>query len=88
MIKKIVNSFYLIFFFIFIFIVLDYYLSEKNIIKINKSRSIYPNKLISDKLKNLPILKNDTNNIISYSSNVDDFKNKKKFKFFDLLKNK
>ena len=37
----------------------------------------------------LPILKNDTDNIISYSSDIDDFKkNKKIFKFFELLKKK
>jgi hypothetical protein len=89
MIKKIVNSFYLVIFFICIFVVLSYYFSEKNIININKSRSVYPNKIMNEKLKNLPILKNDTDNIISYSSDIDDFKkNKKIFKFFELLKKK
>ena len=89
MIKKIVNSFYLVIFFICIFVVLSYYFSEKNIININKSRSVYPNKIMNEKLKNLPILKNDTDNIISYSNDIDDFKkNKKIFKFFELLKKK
>ena len=87
MLKKILNTLYLIIFFISTFVVFNYYFSEKNVIHINKSRSIYPNELIINKIKSLPVLKNDTNNIISYSNNVDEFKKKKKkYRFFELLK--
>ena len=35
---------------------------------------------------NLPIIKNDTKDIIEYTDGVENFKNnKKKYKFYDLL---
>ena len=56
--------------------------SEKNIIHINKSRSAYSKNYYID----LPLLKNDTNNIIEYVEYQKD-QNKKKYHFWKLLKN-
>ena len=68
------------------FLITAFYFSEKNIIATNKSRSSYSFKLKFD-LKNLPLLKNDTNDIIEYSEDVEIFKkNKKNYIFWDLLK--
>ena len=54
MFKRIINIFFLISFFVFLFLVTKYYFSEKNLIITNKSRSSYA--LILDKYENnLPI---------------------------------
>ena len=84
MIKKILNIFFLIFIFTFIFLILKYYLSEKNIIFTNKSRSSYSVKINED-INNLPVLKNDTNNIIFYKDDLEKFKNKRKKRFWEKL---
>jgi len=84
MYKKIKNIFFLIFFFSFIFLVTKYYFSEQNKILTNKSRSSYL--VVSGNEKNnLPVLKNDTNNIIVYINDLEDFKNKRKKRFWEKL---
>ena len=84
MFKKITNIFFLIFFFIFIFLVTKYYFSEQNLVLINKSRSLYSLTLnkYGDKL---PLLKNDTNDIIIYINDLEEFKNKRKKRFWEKL---
>ena len=84
MIKKILNIFFLIFIFTFIFLIVKYYLSEKNIIFTNKSRSSYSVK-INENINNLPVLKNDTDNIIFYNDDLEKFKNKRKKRFWEKL---
>ena len=88
MFKKIANIFFLISFFIFIFLVTKYYFSEQNFIFINKSRSLYS--LTLNKYEdNLPLLKNDTNNIIIYINDLEEFKNKRKKRIWEeLISNK
>ena len=87
MFKKIRKIFYISSFFIFVILIGIFYFSEQNIILTNKSRSLY-----SDQLKNnaqdLILLKNNTENIIEYKDDVEIYKkNKKKYKFWNLLKN-
>ena len=48
---------------------------------INKSRSSYS---LKDK-NNLPLLRNDTSNIIIYKSDLDDFKKNRKKRFWEKL---
>ena len=81
MLKKIKNISFLFTSLIFIFLTTSYYLSYKNIIHINKSRSSYS---LKDK-NNLPLLKNDTSNIIIYKTDLDDFKKKRKKRFWERL---
>ena len=81
MIQKIKNIFFLVSCFIFIFLITKYYLSDQNIIYINKSRSSYT--LVTD--KNLPVLINDTNNIIIYKNDLEEFKKKRKKRFWEKL---
>ena len=84
MFKKTINIFFLISFFIFIFLVTKYYFSEQNLIFTNKSRSLYS--LTLNKYEdNLPLLKNDTNNIIIYINDLEEFKNKRKKRFWEKL---
>ena len=80
---KIKNISFLIIFLTFFFLVTKYYFSEQNIIFTNKARSSYS--LSLDKKNNLPILKNDTNNIIVYKTDLEEFKKKKKKRLWEKL---
>ena len=50
----------------------------------NKSRTSYSLSVINDN-KNLPILKNDTNNIIVYKNDLDEFNKKRKKRIWENL---
>ena len=72
-------------FFIFVFLTTNFYFSDQNIKLTNKSRSIYPSEL-ENATQNLPLLKNDTHNIIEYKADVEIYKKqKKKYTFWDLI---
>ena len=85
MLKEIKYLIFIIIISLFIFFTGKYYFSDENI---KKSYRSYKN--IDEKIKiyskNLPILKNDTNNIIEYVKQSDK-KKKKKFNFWKLLEN-
>ena len=85
MLKEIKYVVYLLTIFFSIFIVIKFYLSENNIKRSNMVILQYQNEL-DKKFNNLPIIKNDTNNIILYTNEIEEFKNKKQRKFWDLLK--
>ena len=84
MISKIKKTSFILFFFIFVFLVSKYYFSEQNIVFTNKSRSSY-NLTLNLNNKNLPILKNDTKNIIVYKNDLEEFKKKRKKRFWEKL---
>ena len=84
MIQKIKNTSFLLLFFAFVFLISEYYFSEQNVIFTNKSRSSY-NLLLNKKNKNLPILENDTKNIIIYKNDLEEFKKKRKKRFWEKL---
>ena len=85
MFKKVINLFFLLLFFFFTILTITFYFSDENIRKTNKFRSLYSvnlNKVIN----NLPLLKNDTSDIIQYKNDVEIYKkNKKNYIFWDLL---
>ena len=86
MFNKIKIIFYLLSFFTFIFLVLNFYFSDLNTKKTNKNRSTSLNRLVSD-IQKLPLLKNDTEDIIEYKDDIENNKKKKeKYKFWDLVK--
>ena len=85
MLKEIKYVVYLLTIFFSIFFVIKFYLSENNIKLTNKVMLQYQNEL-DEKFNNLPIIKDDTNDIIEYTNEVEEFKNKKQRKFWDLLK--
>ena len=68
-------------FIIFTFLTINYYFSEANKIHINKSRSTYTLTLYN----NIPLLKNDTNNIIVYKNDLEEFKKKRKKRSWEKL---
>ena len=85
MLKEIKYVFYLLTIFFSIFFVIKFYLSENNIKLSNKVMLQYQNEL-DKKFNNLPIIKDDTNDIIEYTNEIEEFKNKKQRKFWELLK--
>ncbi len=84
MYKKIKDIFFLVIFFSFIFLITRHYFSEKNIIFTNKSRSSYLMTL-NNRENNLPVLKNDTDNIIVYINDLENYKKKRKIRFWEKL---
>ena len=83
MIKEIKYLMYILIIFFFIFFTTRHYCSEKNILKHNRKMNNVDNNLILND-ENIPVLKNDTNNIIEYVNNNQN-ENKKKYKFWELL---
>ena len=84
MIFKIKNIFFLITFLIFSLLIVKKYFSTKNIVFTNKSRSSYA---LNNNLINLPILKNDTKNIIIYKNELEIFNLKRKKRLWEKLIN-
>ena len=70
---------YLLTIFFSIFFVIKFYLSENNIKRSNKVLLQYQNEL-DKKFDNLPIIKDDTNDIIEYTNEIEEFKNRKQRK--------
>ena len=85
MLKEIKYVVYLLTIFFSIFFVIKFYLSENNIKRSNKV-ILQHQKELDKKFNNLPIIKDDTNDIIEYTNEIEEFKNKKQRKFWDLLK--
>ena len=83
MLKEIKYTIFLIVIFIFIFFATKYYFSDEN-----KKNSFRLLNTIDQKInlysQNLPVLKNDTQNIIEYSKNTKN-KKKKKYYFWELF---
>ena len=88
MLTKIKNIFYLASLFVFIALTTSFYFSEQNIRATNKFRSFYAVQLHYDTLK-LPLLTNDTDDIIEYRNDVQEFIDKrKKWIWQELIKKK
>ena len=82
---KIINIFFLLIFFLFFFYVFNYYSSSKNIKKINQNRANI-SEIITDKVSDLMILKNDTSNVIEFNSSFsEDIKENKPRSFWKLF---
>ena len=84
---KILNIFLFILISIFIISIFNYYSSSKNISTKNFNRSNI-NEILKEKVSNLPVLNNDTNNIIEFNNSLENqLRDNKKRSFWDLLKN-
>lgn len=80
---NIIMFFLIIFFILFIF---KYYSSKKNVINKDFNR-INIDKILDEKVRDLPVLLNDTNNIIEFNDSFDnEIKDEKKRSFWELLK--
>ena len=85
MLKEIKYLIFVVIIILFLFFTGKYYFSNENIKKSYRSYKNIDQK-IKDYSKNLPLLKNDTENIIEYVKQTDK-KKKKKFNFWKLLEN-
>ena len=85
MLKEIKNLIFIVIIFLFLFLTGKYYFSD-----INKKKSYRSLNNIDKKINNyaekLPVLENDTKNIIEYVEQTN-IKKKKKFNFWKLLEN-
>lgn len=86
MIKNIINLLLLMLIFIFFFYVFNEYISDDSKKSININRKNFDN-LLNEKVENLTLLKNDTNNVIFFNSgyNNNENKEKKKREFWKLF---
>ncbi len=84
--QKIIGIFFLILVIIFFGSTFKYYSSNKNI----KNKEFNRNnidQILNDKISNLPILKNDTDNVIEFNDGFsNEIKNDKPRSFWNLLK--
>tara|TARA_X000000368_G_scaffold113935_1_gene88896 strand:+ start:506 stop:766 length:261 start_codon:yes stop_codon:yes gene_type:complete len=85
MLKELKYLLHLLTIFIFFFILLKFYLSDSYEKKLYRSLNNY-DEVIKKYSKNLPLLENDTQNVIEYVDNNTD-KSKKKYKFWKLIEN-
>ena len=85
MLKEIKYLIFIVIIALFIFFTGKYYFSNENIKNSYRSYKNIDQKT-KDYSKNLPLLKNDTKNIIEYVKQTDK-KKKKKFNFWKLLEN-
>ena len=86
--NKIINLFLIILILIFIFSVVDFYFSEKNVKETNSNR-LNINKILKEKSLSLPILESDTENVREYNSSYsEEIKNNKTRNFWKLLESK
>ena len=80
--SKFLNTFIIL----FIFTIYKHYSSNKNINIKDYNRSNI-DKILKEKIKDLPILANDTNNVIKFNNSLDNgITEEKKRSFWDLLK--
>ena len=85
---KIINIFMFLLVIFFIFKVFSFYSSNKNINLKNYNRSNI-DLILKEKIKDLPSLANDTNNIIEFNDSFDEeFNSDKKRSFWELLNKK
>ena len=83
MLKEIKYLIYVFFIFLFLFLTIKFYFSDTN--KKNSYRSLTTiDEKINTYAKNLPVLDDDTKNIIEYVEQTNN-KKKKKFNFWKLL---
>ena len=86
--SKIINLFFLFFILLFLFFTFKYYSSQKNIDAKDFNRKNI-DEIINQKILNLPILENNTNNVIQFNDGYsNEIKDDKSRSFWDLLKSK
>ena len=84
--NKIMNIFFFIIILIFFLSTYNFYSSNINI-EAKEFNRLNINKIIETKITNLPILNNDTNNVIEFNDGYsNDIKNDKPRSFWNLLK--
>ena len=71
----------------FIFLIFKYYSSNKNMTEKNYNRNNI-DEILKEKISDLPVFSNDTNDVIEFNNSIEDNTSKKKRSFWDLLKSR
>jgi len=71
----------------FIFLIFKYYSSNKNMNEKNYNRNNI-NEILKEKISDLPVFSNDTNDVIEFNNSIEENTSKKKRSFWDLLKSR
>ena len=83
---KILNIIMFLLIIFFILSIYSFYSSDKNIDTKNYNRENI-DQILKEKISNLPVLENDTNNIIEFNNSLkNEIEENKKRSFWDLLK--
>tara|TARA_B100001939_G_C16413944_1_gene393526 strand:- start:94 stop:357 length:264 start_codon:yes stop_codon:yes gene_type:complete len=83
---KILNIIMFLLIITFILSIFYYYSSDKNVDAKNYNRKNI-DQILKEKIIDLPVLKNDTNNVIEFNNSLNDgIEENKKRSFWDLLK--
>ena len=83
---KMFNTIMFLLTFIFLLSIYNYYSSNKNVDAKNYNRENI-DQILKEKIIDLPVLKNDTNNVIEFNNSLNDgIEENKKRSFWDLLK--
>ena len=83
---KILNVIMFLLIIIFMLSIYNYYSSNKNIDAKNYNRKNI-DQILKEKIIDLPVLKNDTNNVIEFNNSLKDgIEENKKRSFWDLIK--
>tara|TARA_B000000532_G_scaffold90119_1_gene72121 strand:- start:105 stop:368 length:264 start_codon:yes stop_codon:yes gene_type:complete len=86
--NKVINILFIAVILSFFMVTYKYYSSSQNIEKKNYNRNNI-DEIINTKISNLPILENDTKNVIEFNDGFsNDIKNNKPRSFWNLLKTK
>ncbi len=84
--SKVINILMFLIISFFIFKIYTYYSSSKNVFNKNFNRENIE-KIMKNKITNLPVLTNDTNNVIEFNNTLkNEIYDNKKRSFWDLLK--
>ena len=86
--KKIINILMFLIIVFFVFGIFNFYSSNFNLDNKDYNRS-NKEKILKEKISKLPVLENDTSNVIEFNNSLEsEIKSDKKRSFWDLLKNK
>jgi hypothetical protein len=83
--NKSINIFFLLIIIVFFFFTYKYYSSNKNV-EIKKYNRGNIDQIINKKISNLPILKNNTENVIEFNDGFTNQSNEKPRSFWNLIK--
>ena len=84
---KVLNFIMILLVISFIFSIFKYYSSNKNMTERNYNRNNI-DEILKEKISDLPVYSNDTNDVIEFNNSIEDNTTKKKRSFWDLLKSK
>ena len=84
---KVLNFIMILLVISFIFSIFKYYSSNKNMTEKNYNRNNI-DEILKEKISDLPVFSNDTNDVIEFNNSIEDNTSKKKRSFWDLLKSR